>query len=97
VQTLVRSKLAFRPPDVNSTLHKNVVQMTSRTEKASHAIKASHVLKDFHQEHLEAVDREQEQLKLKCVCWNLLYQCEVRQLNGRKLQIFSEQYHSVEI
>jgi hypothetical protein len=41
--------------------------MTSRTEKAAHAIKASHILKDFHQEHLEAVDREQEQLKLKCV------------------------------
>jgi hypothetical protein len=41
----------------------------ARTPAASNTltetIKASHVLGDFRRDHLEAVDREQEQLKLK--------------------------------
>lgn len=65
-QTLVRSKLAFRPPDVNSQLARNAARAAGPAKGAREAIKGSLVLKDFRQEHLEAVDREQEALKLKC-------------------------------
>ena len=66
-QTLIRSKLAFRPPDANSQLARNAARTASPGKAARDGIKGSFVLKDFRQEHLEAVDREQEALKITCV------------------------------
>lgn len=65
-QCLVPSRLNIKPPPMGSQLLKNQERAAAANKRAVESVKASHVLQDFQRDHQEAVERESEQLKLKC-------------------------------
>lgn len=64
-QQLLKSRLLLRPPAHDSNLHRNMTQNLALARQASTKIKANAVLEDFGHEHMAAVDRDREQLKLR--------------------------------
>lgn len=65
-QCLIESRLIIKPPPLSSELHKNQARAVAAQKQEVAGVKASHVLQDFQRDHQQAVERESEQLKLKC-------------------------------
>eukprot|EP00892_Ulva_mutabilis_P001736 jgi/Ulvmu1/11563/UM079_0006.1 len=64
-QQLLKSRLLLRPPAHDSDLHRNMTHSLALARQASTKVKANPVLQDFGHEHMEALDRDKEQLKLR--------------------------------
>lgn len=65
-QQLLKSRLLLRPPAHDSNLHRNMTQNLALARQASTKVKANAVLEDFGHEHMAALDRDKEQIKLRC-------------------------------
>jgi hypothetical protein len=66
-QQLLKQRFAIRPPPLDSKLHRNMTLALSPEKLPKHTIKAESTLVDFAREHMQAVDRDMEQRKLKYV------------------------------